>query len=214
MTGQLLQFPRVINPIPRGDFGLIAADPPWKYASWSENNDPNNSRAPERHYQTQTLEWIASLPVAQTGGANVHLMLWIPGPFLVAGAHLPILESWNFRPSGIAYVWLKQNKKALQGRFFPPVSEKDFFMGLGKTTRQNAEFVVLGRRGRPVRHDKGNHQLIIEPRREHSRKPEDFYTRAERYAGDVRRLELFGRQQREGWEVWGNETAKFSNLPG
>jgi len=200
------------NPIPQDDFGLIAADPPWPFASWSKSKVPTDTRAPDRHYQTQSLDWIASLPVAETGGPNVHLMLWITGPLLAIGAHVPIMESWDFRPSGIAYVWLKQNKKALQGRFFQAVSEADFFMGLGKTTRQNAEFVVLGRRGRPVRHDRANHQLIVEPRREHSRKPEGFYTRAERYAGDVKRLELFGRQQREGWEVWGNEADKFASV--
>ena len=81
---------------------------------------------------------------------------------------------------------------------------------MGKTTRQNAEFVVFGRRGKPARHSRAVHQLLIEGRREHSRKPEDFYVAAERYAGpEARRLELFARQSRPGWTAWGNEAAKL-----
>ena len=52
---------------------------------------------------------------------------------------------------------------------------------MGHTTRQNAEYVVLGRRGKPRRLRKDVHQLIIQPRREHSRKPDELYARVERY---------------------------------
>ena len=51
-------------------------------------------------------------------------------------------------------------------------------------------------------------ELILAPRREHSRKPDEFYSRVEAYcAGPY--LELFAREQRSGWSSWGNETTKF-----
>ena len=49
---------------------------------------------------------------------------------------------------------------------------------------------------------------IIAPRREHSRKPDGIHERIERLvAGPY--LELFARQKRPGWDVWGNEADKF-----
>ena len=50
--------------------------------------------------------------------------------------------------------------------------------------------------------------VVIAPSREHSRKPDGIHGRIERLvAGPY--LELFARQQRPGWTVWGNETDKF-----
>jgi N6-adenosine-specific RNA methylase IME4 len=53
-------------------------------------------------------------------------------------------------------------------------------------------------------------QLIVEPRREHSRKPDAQYERIEALVGGPR-IELFARQQHPGWDVWGNQTAKFES---
>lgn len=54
-------------------------------------------------------------------------------------------------------------------------------------------------------------QLIIAPRREHSRKPDEQYGKIERLYPDAdRKIELFARQQRPGWESFGNETEKFT----
>ncbi|MDA4845919.1 MT-A70 family methyltransferase [Hoeflea poritis] len=194
-------------PLPKGPFDLIAADCAWMFKAWSAKG---LGRSPERHYKTLTLDQICALPVKDIAARDCHLMLWITGPLLVQGAHLPVLKAWGFKPSSMAFVWLKVNKKSLQGRFFQPIGPFDFFMGPGHTTRQNAEYVVLGRRGSPRRHSKAVRQQIIEPRREHSRKPDEFYERCEEYAGpDARLCDLFSRTRRPGWSVWGNELEKF-----
>jgi N6-adenosine-specific RNA methylase IME4 len=81
-------------------------------------------------------------------------------------------------------------------------------MGLGYWTRANTEPCLLATRGKPKRLNADVRQLIIEPRREHSRKPDCVHSRIERLvAGPY--LELFARAPRKGWDVWGNETAKF-----
>ena len=46
--------------------------------------------------------------------------------------------------------------------------------------------------------------------REHSRKPDEAFEAAERLCGDVNRIELFSRQEREGWDVMGDQIEKFS----
>ena len=79
----------------------------------------------------------------------------------------------------------------------------------GFTTRKNAEFCVIGKRGPSVRRDAGVHEVIISPRREHSRKPDEFFQRIERYAAGPY-VELFSREHRPGWTCWGNEAGKFN----
>lgn len=192
---------------PDGPFDVIAADPPWKHVAWSVNGV---GRSPEKHYKVQPLDWICSLPVEFAAAKDCHLFLWITGPHLVQGDHVRVMEAWGFKPSSMGFVWLKPTQKMLNGRFFAAASARDFVMGLGHTTRQNAEFVVLGRRGKPKRHSKKVHQLLLEPRREHSRKPEDFYRAVNEYvAPDARKLEMFGRTPRPGWTLWGDEVGKF-----
>jgi N6-adenosine-specific RNA methylase IME4 len=150
------------------------------------------------------IEEIAGLPVGDYAADNAALFLWITGPLLAVGAHLPIMRAWGFKPSGMGFVWIKLNPRAAS--LF--ILKTDLSIGGGFTTRKNAEFCLIGKRGRSVRRDAGVHEVIIEPRREHSRKPESFYERVERYC-DGPRLELFGRQQRVGWVVRGDEADKF-----
>ena len=45
--------------------------------------------------------------------------------------------------------------------------------------------------------------------REYSRKPEEAYPAAELLMPDARRLELFSRTNRPGWDHFGNEAGKF-----
>jgi N6-adenosine-specific RNA methylase IME4 len=204
------------KPLPEGPFQVVAADVAWKYNARSPKG---LGRAPERHYKTMSLEEIAALPIASVVDKDASLWFWITGPHLAIGSHIPIMRAWGFEPTAMAFVWCKKNDNAEEkvwqrwratGRF---VLESDsFFMSLGKTTRQNAEYVVLGRRGNPKRLAADVRQILIDPRREHSRKPDSFYQAVERYAGaDLRKLDLFPREQRPGWISWGDEEHKFDD---
>ena len=63
-------------------------------------------------------------------------------------------------------------------------------------------------KGKPkiLRHDVRT--LLSARRREHSRKPEEFYELVETTCMG-RRLDYFSRESRPGWEQLGNDTAKF-----
>lgn len=192
---------RLFEDIEPASCRVIAADPPWLFKSNSAAKPGRNAR---RHYKCMTLAEIAALPVKDYAADDCVLFLWITGPLLAKGAHLPIMKAWGFKPSGMGFVWIKLNKRAASLFFL----ESDIFMGGGFTTRKNAEFVVIGKRGRSVRKNAGVREVIVEPLREHSRKPELFYERVEKYA-DGPRLELFGRTERAGWTVRGDEVGKF-----
>jgi N6-adenosine-specific RNA methylase IME4 len=188
----------------RTDYRVIAADPPWQFKS---NSTAKPGRNAMRHYNCMPLEDIGALPVADIAAPDAVLFLWITGPFMAIGAHLPLMKAWGFKPSGMGFVWIKLNPKAPELFFI----EKDLAIGGGFTTRKNAEFCLIGKRGKSVRRSAGVHEVIIEPRREHSRKPEKFYRRVQEYSRGPY-IEIFGRQSRPGWDVWGNEAAKFDEV--
>lgn len=201
--------------VPRaGQYAMIAADPPWHFRARTALQMSNwtSRRDAERHYPVMGVDDIAALPVRELAAKDAHLLLWITGPLLIEGKHLPIMKAWGFKPSSIAFTWVKL-KRSLDVRQMRLVAtqESDLHVGLGLTTRKNAEFCLLGRRGNAKRLSKKVREIILSPVREHSRKPDEFYRRAMEYA-EGPYLELFARQRRPGWDAWGFEVDKFANV--
>lgn len=199
-------IPPLLRGLRRDHYRLGAIDVPWKYVVRSHKG---LGRSADKKYRTMTLDEIAALPVGDYMARDSRILFWVTGPFFAAGAHLPIMRAWGFEPTSTWGVWIKPVlSRWRQGSLF--LDEQTYFrMGMGYTSRQNAEFVVEGRRGKPpARLSKKVRQVIVEPAREHSRKPEGFYQRAEEYAAGPR-LELFARQRRPGWTCRGDEVDKF-----
>jgi N6-adenosine-specific RNA methylase IME4 len=172
-----------------GGWGCVLADSPWRFQSNSVERPGRNAM---RHYDCMSLEEIAAMPVRSIVADDAFLFLWITGPFLAIGAHLPIFKAWGFKASTMAFVWDKQS------------------FGTGYTTRQSCEFIVAGRRGRPRRESASVRQFLSEKKREHSRKPDEIHKRIESIC-EGPRLELFGRRHRLGWAVWGNDVSRFDH---
>jgi N6-adenosine-specific RNA methylase IME4 len=140
---------------------------------------------------------IAALPVRECVADDSFLFLWVPFPHLPQG--LRLIDAWGFQYSGSAFCWVKLNPSGV-----------GYHTGLGYSTRKNVELCLLGRRGSPRRKAKDVRELIVSPRREHSRKPDEVHSRIERFC-DGPYLELFARQRRTGWMVWGDETERFGD---
>ena len=47
--------------------------------------------------------------------------------------------------------------------------------------------------------------MVISPREQHSKKPDEVRDRIVELCGDIPRIELFARDSVEGWDCWGNE---------
>lgn len=184
--------------LPNGKFKVIYADPPWTQKAWSAKGDEGRPQ----HYDRMTLKAMCDLPISDMADKDCHLFMWTTSPHLEQA--FTLMKAWGFKYSSVGFTWIKLNPKATT-LFFTP---SDLHTGMGYTTRKNAEFCLLGRRGSPRRQRKDVHEVIISQRREHSRKPTEAYERIEAYC-EGPRLELFARTQREGWSVWGNETEKF-----
>jgi N6-adenosine-specific RNA methylase IME4 len=173
-------------------FGVILADPPWPWESWGDSGKIMS--APDNHYGTSTLDQIARLPVAALAADDCALLLWCTGPHITIGTHVKVIEAWGFRPSTIAFVWVKENKSdgMIRNR------------GQGYWTLANAEVVFIATKGSPLRLAKDVHQVVMAPVGEHSEKPDEVRRRIERlFPGPY--LELYGRKPVPGWTVWGNE---------
>jgi N6-adenosine-specific RNA methylase IME4 len=171
--------------------GAIMADPPIPFVAFSTKGE---GRSPQAHYRCSQFDELAALPVAGIAANDAFLCLWLPlrSVELVA----PLMAAWGFAFSGAAFVWAKQTKNG------------GWFMGTGYGTRHNAEVCWLGRRGAPKRMSMGVRELIVAPRRQHSRKPDETYTRIEALcAGPY--IELWARQQWPGWTCIGDEADKF-----
>lgn len=195
--------------LPSRSYRCIMADPAWNFRSHAPVENPHVSRLPDRHYATMSIDEIAALPVRDLAHPDgCHLFMWTTGP------HLPrafeVMRAWGFRYSGIGFTWIKLKKThdPNQLRVIPAI-DAELHVGLGYTTRKNAEFCLLGRRGNARRNAKDVREVILAPVREHSRKPDEAFERARRYC-DGPYLELFSREERPGWSTWGNETGKFS----
>lgn len=204
--------PAVLQALPviEGGWPVIMADPPWYYRSWTPANDERADRSVEQHYRTMKLSEICDMPVRDIAARDSHLMLWITGPFLPKAEM--VMKAWGYKYSATAWIWMKL-KRSCGKDMYQWISLADLHkylhFGLGHTTRKNVEFCLLGRRGNARRLAKNVMEPILAPVREHSRKPDEAYERAMIYAAGPY-LELFSREDRPGWTVWGNETGKLN----
>jgi N6-adenosine-specific RNA methylase IME4 len=189
-------------PLPQKKYGVVYCDPAWQHQTFSAKGLEGRPQ----HYPRMSIEEISALPVGDIAEKDCWLFMWITGPHFVIGSHLPILKAWGFKPSGIAFTWVKTRKKA--ATLF--MIDRDLHIGQGYTTRKNAEFCILARRGKPKRLRKDIHEIIISPLREHSRKPEEAWQRIEQFASGPY-IELNSRTDRDRWDHWGNQVGMFKD---
>tara|TARA_R110002020_G_scaffold33980_2_gene103144 strand:+ start:4726 stop:5286 length:561 start_codon:yes stop_codon:yes gene_type:complete len=182
-------------------YNVIYTDPPWTFRTWSAQG---KDRSPEKHYNCMNLNDVKALPVGKLAEPDCALFIWATDPLLQEA--FDVIKAWGFTYKTVAFVWAKLNRNAPSLMF----TEQDFFTGMGYWTRANSELCLLATKGKPKRHSASVRRLVIDHRREHSRKPDSVANRIVQLMGDVPRIELFARDKKIGWDVWGNETEKFS----
>lgn len=166
-------------PLPTDKYNVILADPPWKY-DFSETT----SRDIENQYPTMNLDDIKQLKAPST--ENSVLFLWATAPKLQEA--LEVMQAWGFEYRTCA-VWDKE------------------VIGMGYWFRGQHELLLVGVKGQFSPPEQANRfSSVIRARRQgHSQKPEQVYELLETMFPNGKRLEVFARNKREGWEVWGNE---------
>lgn len=175
------------NPTPElatsSRYPVIYADPPWRY-----EHAESVSREIENHYPTMDLDAICALPVSTLATDDAVLFLWATSPKLAEA--MRVVEAWGFTYRTCA-VWHKPQ------------------IGMGYYFRQQHELLLVATRGdipapspaaRPG-------SVITADRGKHSAKPSEFAEVIERMYPTLPKIELFCRAPRDGWSVWGNQSA-------
>jgi N6-adenosine-specific RNA methylase IME4 len=169
---------------PAGKFRTIVCDPPWPLEMMERTDYPNQSGLT---YPTLSLDDIKSYAIPAAD--NAHLFLWTTSKFLRAA--FEVVEAWGFR-----YLATMTWHKA--GGFQPP-----------RLPQFNAEFILVARKGDIEFVDTKNFfTCFAAPRREHSRKPDEFYDVVRRVSPGPR-IDMFSREARDGFVQHGNEIDFF-----
>lgn len=168
---------------PDGLFEVIVIDPPWPLGDGAEY-DPDYFRA-GLPYPHKSIEGIKALEIPAAD--DCVLWLWCINRLLHDAFH--VVEAWGFEPKCVV-TWAKE------------------WIGLGSWLRGQTEHCILAIKGKVPWEITDQSTLIRAPVREHSRKPDEFYTLVDTLCHG-RKLDMFSREKREGWEQWGDECDKF-----
>lgn len=184
-----------------GSVPVILADPPTRFVTRSNKG---KKRSAERHYPTMTWPQLMGMASDIDRIAHKHAVFfcWTTWPQLLKTVDFVQACGFTYKTAG--FDWLKGDGQS-RDLFDDRIKAE---MKMGYWTRQNGEPCLLFTRGSPKRLKADVRMGIIEPAREHSRKPDCVYGRIERLvAGPY--LELFARTTRPGWISFGNQTDKF-----
>lgn len=169
-------------------YQIIYADPPWSY----KDKALAGNRGACCKYPTMESKDINKLPITDIADKDCALFLWVTMPKL--DECFDLIKAWGFTYKTCAFTWCKRNKKS-----------HSWFMGMGRWTRANAEICLLATKGKPKRISAKVRSIIDVPIENHSKKPDEVRNRIIELLGDLPRIELFARQQIDGWDCWGNE---------
>jgi N6-adenosine-specific RNA methylase IME4 len=176
--------------IPLMRYGLIMADPPWLFKNWSSKGEKKN---PLAHYDCLPVETFADWPVSHLAAPNCLLWMWATNPMLPHA--LDVMKAWGFTFVTAGH-WVKRTKNGhLQ-------------FGTGYRLRSAGEPFLIGTIGNP-KTTRSVRSVIDAKVREHSRKPDEAYAAAEQLVPGVWMLDMFSRQERPGWDAFGNQADKF-----
>jgi N6-adenosine-specific RNA methylase IME4 len=170
-----------IRALPEKRYGVILADCPWKFETWSEDGEDRSAR---NHYATSALDVIKAVNVHAIAAPDCVLFLWATVPMLPEA--LDVMKTWGFAYRSHT-VWLKDR------------------IGTGYWFRNKHELLLVGTRGdipAPAMGDQWASTLEL-PLGAHSEKPEGFHRMIEFYFPNLPKIELFASAWRPGWDCWG-----------
>jgi N6-adenosine-specific RNA methylase IME4 len=166
-------------------YRTILADPPWAQQMSGKYRTTRNQRPERMPYSMMSLDEIMSLDVGSAAAPDCHLWLWTTNQFLEAG--LQVMRAWGFKYLAPVH-WIKPS-------------------GIGNYFVHRTQTVLFGYKKKcvfPLRRYAPNIMQFPGYPKRHSEKPRATYKYIEAISPEPR-LELFGRKERDGWDVIGNE---------
>lgn len=184
-------------PFKRNDYQLILADPPWRQSKGGKKQSRPNSSGTELDYDVISIEEIKNILLE----ADKHctddrvLFLWTIDKYLHESEL--IMKDIGYRLHA-RMIWNKVT--GIPAAF---------------TIRYGHEYLLWFYKEKliPVaKEERGKiHSVFTEQCREHSRKPEISYDIINRLYPNLKKLEMFSRCKRTGWDSWGNQVEHFND---
>lgn len=167
------------------EYQIIVVDPPWEVKKITHKERPKQV---DMDYPMMSLDEIQSLPIGSLASDNSWCFLWTTQKYLFSSKS--IIESWGFNLL-LTMVWEKTYGRSAGMPLFG--------------FRWNGEFILTGYKGKKEMWPKRSliPAVFSAENIRHSHKPDKFYKMIEPL-GD-RRLDIFSREKREGWDCIGNE---------
>lgn len=179
----------------QNQYDLIVADPPWKQAKGGKKSVRPISSGTELDYPVCSLEEIKehlSQATSLASGENSILFLWTIDKYLFEAQK--IAEELGYK---------------LHARM---IWDKVTGIPAAFTVRYGHEYLLYMYKGKltPVAtEERGKiHTVFREQVKRHSQKPELSFEIINRLYPSVRKLELYARTERDGYDCWGNEVNK------
>lgn len=172
-------------------YKVIYADPPWRQSKGGKKKVRPNTSGKSLDYEVLSLEDIEThLSVASGLSEDDHILfLWT-------------IEKYLFEAENIA----KKLGYKLHARM---VWDKVTGIPAAFTIRYGHEYLLYMYKGKftPVAKDcRGKyHSVFREKVTKHSKKPLIAYEIIESLYPQANRLEVYARNERDGWDCWGNE---------
>lgn len=189
-------------------YQIIYADPAWDTGYVKGGKTAGSVKGGvELPYPVMSDKAIMELPVKEIVADDAFCFIWIPESRLPIIADL--FEAWGFTYKAKMFTWIKTVKS-------PKTSKYPYRATLSTYSRRCTEDCYVGTRGK-IRNliqdktilqviDEGEGSEVIEyasQSRKHSFKPPVTRDLITRFCGDLKRAELFARQQPKGWDSYG-----------
>ena len=172
-------------------YDLILADPPWRQTRGGKKNVRPNSSGKELDYPVCSLDEIKTHleQATKISSDNCILFLWTIDKYLIEAQK--IAESLGYKLHA-RMIWNKVT--GIPAAF---------------SVRYGHEYLLYMYKGKfiPVANEERGkiHTVFTERAKKHSQKPEMSFDIIERLYPNLKKIELYARSQRPGWDCWGNE---------
>jgi N6-adenosine-specific RNA methylase IME4 len=175
-------------------YDIIVNDPPWTFGNANITRACGCREKADYHYKSyMTLKQIKDMPVHLISAPVSCMFLWSTGAHLDFA--LECLKHWGFKYSGVCFTWIKtKNGKVTKN--------------VGPWTMKGCEFCLLGTKGKAnstLLKVRNTADVLFSERGGHSEKPDLLYTNLENMFPGTKRIDLFARKERPGWDAFGDE---------
>jgi N6-adenosine-specific RNA methylase IME4 len=170
-----------------GTYRIICADPPWQYQLNQSTGVADNHYTSLSDKQLCEFRPSGGRLVKELADKDAVLFLWVTSPMLIRCA--AVIEAWGFEYKA-SFVWDKVRHNV--GYYNSVRHELLLICTRGSCTPDTGKLI--------------DSVQSIERSDKHSEKPQEFYNIIDAMYDHGRKLELFSRKPRQGWDADGNES--------